>query len=235
MIEKISVIDMRIFGLFKAFFIGGLKGHFGQYGEDILIHKIFSKRVDNGFYVDIGSFHPFQYSNTAYLWLKGWSGINVDANQKTIAKFKSVRPDDINIYGAVVAQDFAKENHTVTMYASDSAINPMGTCDQESAVVHGFTIKTEVPTLTVKEILSMAGDRTIDFLNIDIEGLDEDIVQEIDFNKYKPKIICIEDAGESISEVLTTKITTTLSEAGYSLDYRIGPSSIFCLATFKIE
>ena len=46
MIEKISVINMRIFGLFKAFFIGGLKGHFGQYGEDILIHKIFSKRVD---------------------------------------------------------------------------------------------------------------------------------------------------------------------------------------------
>ena len=41
MIEKISVIDMRIFGLFKAFFIGGLKGHFGQYGEDIIIHKIF--------------------------------------------------------------------------------------------------------------------------------------------------------------------------------------------------
>ena len=81
----------------------------------------------------------------------------------------------------------------------------------------------------------MAGDRTIDFLNIDIEGLDEEIIQEINFNKYKPKIICIEDSGESISEVLITKITTTLSKAGYSLDYRIGPSSIFRLATFKIE
>jgi len=77
------------------------------------------------------------------------------------------------------------------MYASDSAINPMGTCDQESAVVHGFTIKTEVPTLTVKEILSMAGDRTIDFLNIDIEGLDEDIVQEIDFNRYNQKLYAL--------------------------------------------
>lgn len=235
MIEKISKINMRILGLFKAFFIGGLKGHFSQYGEDIIIHKIFSKRVDNGFYVDIGSFHPFRYSNTAYLWLKGWSGINVDANQKTIAKFKSVRPGDINVYGAVVASDFAQKNRTVTMYASDSAINPMGTCDRAIAAVNGFAIETKVPTLTVKEILSMSGDRNIDFLNIDIEGLDEEVVQEIDFNRYKPKVICIEDAGESISEVLTTKITAILSGAGYSLDYRIGPSSIFRLATFKIE
>ena len=226
---------MRIFSLIKVFLIGGLKGHFGQYGEDIIIHKIFSKRINNGFYVDIGSFHPFRYSNTAYLWLRGWSGINVDANQKTIDKFKSVRPDDINVYGAVVAKDFAEKNRTIAIYASDSAINPMGTCDQASAVERGFTVKAEVPAIAVEEILSMAGDRTIDFLNIDIEGLDQDVIQEIDFNRYKPKVICIEDAGESIPEILTTKITTTLSAAGYSLDYRIGPSSIFRLVTFKIE
>jgi FkbM family methyltransferase len=226
---------MRIFSLIKVFLIGGLKGHFGQYGEDIIIHKIFSKRINNGFYIDIGSFHPFRYSNTAYLWLRGWSGINVDANQKTIDKFKSVRPDDINVYGAVVAKDFAKKNRTIAIYASDSAINPMGTCDQASAVERGFTVKAEVPAIAVEEILSMAGDRTIDFLNIDIEGLDQDVIQEIDFNRYKPKVICIEDAGESIPEILTTKITTTLSAAGYSLDYRIGPSSIFRLVTFKIE
>ena len=159
---------MRIFSLIKVFLIGGFKGHFGQYGEDIIIHKIFSKRVNNGFYVDIGSFHPFRYSNTAYLWLKGWSGINVDANKKTVVKFKSIRPHDINVYGAVVSQDFAKKNRTITIYASNSAINPMGTCDQASAEFHGFTFKTDVPTITVQEILSMAGERTIDFLNIDL-------------------------------------------------------------------
>ena len=226
---------MRIFSLIKVFLIGGFKGHFGQYGEDIIIHKIFSKRVNNGFYVDIESFHPFRYSNTTYLWLKGWSGINVDANKKTVVKFKSIRSHDINVYGAVVTQDFAEKNRTITIYASNSAINPMGTCDQARAAVHRFTFKTDVPTITVQEILSMAGERTIDFLNIDIEGLDQDVVQEIDFNRYKPKIICIEDAGESISDILKTKITTTLSAAGYSLDYRIGPSSIFRLVTFKIE
>jgi hypothetical protein len=121
------------------------------------------------------------------------------------------------------------------MYSSDSAINPMGTCDQASAEDRGFNYKTEVPTISVKEILSKAGNRSIDFLNIDIEGLDQDVVQEIDFEKYRPKVICIEDAGESISEVLITKITTTLSAVGYSLDYRIGPSSIFRLTSFKIE
>lgn len=231
---------MRFFSILTALFSGNIKGHFGQYGEDILIHKIFSKRVESGFYVDIGSFHPYQYSNTAYLWLKGWSGINVDANARSIMKFNKVRPNDINIHAAVIAREKADSNKTTQIYTDcpdteSSSINPMGTVDEKTARARGFLKTTWVPALKIDDVLKRAPGNSIDFLNMDIEGLDETIIQEIDFLKYQPKLICIEDSVESISELIHTKITKKLTASGYSLDYRIGPSSIFRLASFKID
>ena len=58
---------------------GGI--HFGNYGEDLILHRLFDRTYRNGFYVDLGAYHPFRFSNTAYFYLKGWNGINVDANE----------------------------------------------------------------------------------------------------------------------------------------------------------
>ena len=79
-----------------------VKGHFGQWGEDILVRKLFSKNKKNGIYLDIGAYHPFKHSNTAYLWMKGWNGINIDANRNSISIFNKIRPYDINIWSAVI-------------------------------------------------------------------------------------------------------------------------------------
>ena len=56
---------------------------FSQYGEDILLRDLFRTELmelDSGFYVDVGAFHPFRFSNTAFLYIMGWNGLNIDAN-----------------------------------------------------------------------------------------------------------------------------------------------------------
>lgn len=80
------------------------KTYYSQTGEDILIEHIFTyttPRSAPALYVDIGAFHPWRYSNTALLYLKGWRGINIDANPDSIAEFKRERPDDISLVAGV--------------------------------------------------------------------------------------------------------------------------------------
>ena len=100
--------------LLKLFFSGQLKIHTGQYGEDIVLHKLFRNLPSTGYYVDVGAHHPFAISNTAYLWARGWKGVNVDASAEAIRRFQSIRPDDLNICAAVIphgATDSGQKNN----------------------------------------------------------------------------------------------------------------------------
>jgi len=65
---------------------------FSQNGEDISFAKMISKNVlpPEGFYVDLGAFHPFVYSNTCLLSKLGWRGINIDANPNVINLFNQL-------------------------------------------------------------------------------------------------------------------------------------------------
>jgi len=221
-------VTMKVKRIIKTLFSGKTKVHFGQYGEDIIIHKFFHRKKTDGVYVDIGAFHPFYLSNTAYLWLKGWSGINVDANPNSIKQFERVRSSDVNIFGAVVPSETAKNDSSIAIYIPDNnTINAMGTCDTRLAEERSFSNKINVPTISVSDIFNQLKGKEIDFLNIDIEGLDEVVLDEIDFNSHQPKVICIEDYSSNLSELLNSVITTKLTSVGYSLKARVGPSSIF--------
>jgi FkbM family methyltransferase len=215
--------------ILKALFYREIKGHFSQYGEDVVIHKMFPRNKTTGTYVDIGAYHPFKFSNTAYLWLKGWSGINVDANQKSIKLFDRIRPTDTNIFGAVVSTEVARNHETVPIFFPGDNIHAMGTCDALTADERGYSKAIHVPALTITRILERIPNREIDFLNIDIEGLDQAVLSEIDFNTYQPKVICIEDYANDVSVALKSMITTKLVSAGYLMKARVGPSSIFQL------
>ena len=71
------------------------KKSYSQFSEDIVIKEIFGNFV--GKYVDIGCFHPIKYSNTALLHKNGWTGTNIDLNQKSIDLFNACRPNDLNL------------------------------------------------------------------------------------------------------------------------------------------
>ena len=51
----------------------------------------------NGFYVDVGAFHPFLFSNTAALHRSGWRGVNVEPNPDMAARLRQARPQDITL------------------------------------------------------------------------------------------------------------------------------------------
>ena len=77
-----------------------VKKSYGFEFEDIEINKFF-KNTKKGFYVDIGAFNPIRGSNTYLLYRKGWSGINIDADENSIKMFKILRKRDYNFNYAI--------------------------------------------------------------------------------------------------------------------------------------
>jgi hypothetical protein len=148
--------------LVSALFSGGIKGHFGQWAEDVLIRKLFDKSKKNGVYLDIGSYHPFAHSNTAYFWMKGWRGFNVDANPHTIKIFNKYRPSDTNIWTAIVpAADYDNGTRQVSLMLPakadySSGVAATGTVNDSVGNERGFSETLKVPAMSVASLLKNA-------------------------------------------------------------------------------
>ena len=77
------------------------KNFYSQFGEDKILNELIPKNFTNGFYVDVGCFHPKKHSNTYILFRRGWRGINIDMEKDKIAAFNLARPNDHNFLGAI--------------------------------------------------------------------------------------------------------------------------------------
>lgn len=164
---------------------------FSQKGEDVYLQNIFNK--ENGFYVDVGAYHPIEYSNTHVFYLKGWSGINIEPNPESIQSFFKLRARDINLNLAVsLCED------TLTYYKFNySAVN---TISKDHATYWasqpGHIIKEQTPVIVkpLKRIFEdfLPNDVEIDFMSVDCEGVDLDVLKSNDWNKFRPSIVLIE-------------------------------------------
>jgi FkbM family methyltransferase len=219
--------------IIRGFMSGAAKGHFGQWAEDVLVRKLFPKSKKTGIYLDLGAYHPFIHSNTAFFWMKGWSGINVDANPNSIELFNKVRPRDTNVWAALVPQKDIREGaHQIALHLSDqsdtqSKISATGTVNSELGLDRGFSKSINVPATCINDLLNTQKVHRIDYLNIDIEGIDVDVLKEMDFARISPHVVTIEDYSSHLKELVNSDISIHMEHAGYALVGRAGPTSIF--------
>lgn len=224
---------MKLSRILKFIHQGSLRIHFSQYGEDVILHKLFGSKFSKGFYIDVGAHHPFRQSNTAYLWLLGWNGVNVDASREAVALFKKVRPHDENIWTAVVDDKTAEDLSEITLY-SNKEVDLGATCDPGLAMQRNTSRAEKVPCTSLSKIINAYGERNngvIDLLNIDIEGFDEKAVDSLPSWKYLPRVICIELYEHDIRKVLDTVACRKLEASGYILIERVGLTAVFRLSS----
>ena len=168
------------------FFIN--KKTYSMDGEDLFIENFFKNK--RGLYVDVGAYHPLELNNTYLLHKRKWKGVNIDINPLSIDYFNFLRPNDINLNLGV-----AKKNSTKMMYfqKNKSPLNTLNLSHAKKIFSNKFKqkrIKTKTLT-TILDKTKFKGKR-IDFLNIDTEGNDLEVLQSLDFKKYIPKLICVE-------------------------------------------
>ncbi|MDC3158520.1 FkbM family methyltransferase, partial [Candidatus Pelagibacter sp.] len=155
--------------------------HYADNGEDIIIQGLFNHKK-NGFYIDVGCYHPVRASLTHLLYKKGWKGVNIDISKDTINLFNIARPNDKNINIGIAdkeGEDF---------YYQSSHIN-----QANSFKFYDNVKKVKVQITTLDNIIKNLGIEKIDFLNIDVEYRDFKALQGLNLNNVRPSLIAIED------------------------------------------
>ena len=191
-----------------------LRPSFSQLGEDRTLWWIFSEK-QNGFYVDIGCNHPFNYSNTALLHVRnGWSGVNVDLDPRSIALFQEARPSDINVVAAVGREAGQME---ATIFAQSSEMNTLGALAPH--LEHLPHEKRMVEVLPLAALLDrhVPPQTPIDFLNVDVEGFDFEVLSSNDWTRYQPTVIAVEMPGLNMAALAAHPIHALMTAQGYTL------------------
>ncbi len=182
----------------------------------MVLKRIFEKQ-SQGFYVDVGAHHPQRFSNTYHFYLKGWRGINIDAMPGSMEIFNRLRPDDVNLEIPVSNTDSIL---TYNMF-NEPALNSF---DEIVVSQHdGFgdykvVERRQIETRKLRDILTehLPHSTSIDFLSIDVEGLDYEVLLSNDWAKYRPRVVLIEDLARSaLSETSESPIANFMLETGY--------------------
>ena len=225
--SKVSYKIYLIYNLFirhKAFL---RRSSYSQWGEDLEIIKFFKKKRI-GVYLDIGCFHPLMYSNTCLLNRKGWTGVNIDLNQTTIDLFNILRPNDINLCRIIGSQ--AKK---VKVYF-DGLFSPVNTADKKFYTEHKKKFfknefVREVASQKLSDVLIQKKiPKRINFINIDVEGMDYKVLEQINLQKYKVSLVAIETHhvnGKKSKDY--NKNLNFFKKYNFTLMKRLGPTSLF--------
>ena len=195
-------------------------------GEDLILGKIFGGKK-KGFYIDIGCYHPKINSNTYYFYRQGWSGINIDANPDSIAKFNKFRKRDINVNAGISQEQGALMYYQFT----EPAINTFSRALYEERLRIPwveFTGTATVHTTPLCDVLSkLTVPEEIDFMDIDVEGLDMEVLRSNDWTRYRPNVVMIEDQSTENGSFETLASFRYLSPLGYRLSAKTFSTLIF--------
>ena len=165
--------------------------------EDLAVIDYF-KDKKNGFYVDVGCYHPTHRNNTYLLHKKNWSGVNIDTSKFSIDLFNHMRPKDLNYNCAI-----SNKNEIIKLFYQKE-LSQLSTTerDQAEAVFQGNIKEKEVQAFTLDEILDRDKfkDIKIDFLDIDVEGADLKVLEGLSFDRFKPELVCVEIHAKEIKQ-----------------------------------
>jgi FkbM family methyltransferase len=223
-----KILDYLIFNKYG-------KPSFSQSGEDVIVDFIFSNRgKSNPTYIDVGAHHPYFLSNTAFFYRKGCCGVNIEPDPILFVQLNKDRNRDINLNVGIGVekgfQDFyVMDSPTMNTFSKHEA--------EKLAHEHNMPIRKviSVPVDTLTNVINKYCQQTFpDFLSLDIEGLDFDVLQTIDYKKTAPIVICIETIsyspiGKGEKDV---RINDLLLDNSYMLYADTNINSIFVKRSF---
>ena len=188
---------------------------FSQEGEDRVLGRVFEFR-SQGFYVDVGAHHPYRFSNTMMFYQRGWKGINIDAMPGSMARFRKLRPRDINLEIGI-----GTRAETAAFYVfNEPALN---TFDKATADAHASehwridrVVDVEIAPLAQVLDRHLPEATTIDFMTIDVEGRDIEVLSSNDWNRYRPKYVLAECLGQNLENLYDLPSVKYLDSIGYA-------------------
>jgi FkbM family methyltransferase len=162
---------------------------YAQNFEDVMLARVFAGRT-TGFYVDVGAADPVNLSVTKWFYDLGWSGLNIEPNKRLFDRLAADRPRDNNLncgVGAIASEAQFFEPGVAELSSFDSRVRDKA----RSSGVPGSTRTVAVAPLTGLLKIHYP-ERAIDFLKIDVEGWEAEVLKGLDLRQFRPIIILIE-------------------------------------------
>jgi len=158
---------------------------FAQFGEDVYLAGYFNDRA-TGFYVDVGALHPFFASNTYLLYRSGWRGINLEPNPEGLRLFQRHRPRDTNLPWAISTSEGE------TRFVLNGSFS--GIDDDTYLWGSNHLTTTTVRTRRLESVLAefLPEGVEVDFLCVECEGHDLQVLQSNDWDRWRPRLIAVE-------------------------------------------
>jgi FkbM family methyltransferase len=170
-----------------------MKISFSQAGEDLIVNGIMQAlRISRPDYLDIGAHHPTIMNNTYLFYIKGSRGVCVEPDPDMFFHLKSKRRKDICLNFGIGAES---RNAADFYVMSTKTLSTFSKTDAERYETYGNQQITQViklPIISINDLLIQYFEKCPDFISLDVEGLESDILTALDFSKYRPPILCIE-------------------------------------------
>ena len=180
---------------------------FSQDGEEMFLKEFFANKK-KGFYVAVGAYHPFLFSNTAWAYERGWNGINIEPNLEAYKKFTHIRNHDINL-NCGISQ---KERISSYFEFEEGAYNTF--CKEN--VPNNTKLKkvSKIFTRRLDSIFNEHHVQKIDFMDIDVEGNELDVLCSNNWDLYRPQIILCEQKMR-MEDIIKSEIYLFMKQNGY--------------------
>ena len=192
---------------------------FSQCGEDMIVDFIFrALGIGKATYLDVGAHRPKEFNNTYYFYLKGCRGANVEPDPSLYEELVRARPRDTNLRLGVAGTEekgrpfFVMSTPTLNTFSESEAKR------YEATGRHQIIRVEPIDVVTLNYLFrSHFDDKAPDFLSVDVEGLDLEIISSIDLEKYRPLVICVETItfSEDRTEQKVADIADYLCSRGY--------------------
>jgi FkbM family methyltransferase len=188
---------------------------YAQGFEDVLLERVF-RDVANGFYVDIGAHHPSTGSVTKHFYDRGWHGINVEPSSSFEA-IAQERSRDVNLQIAISDKSGKGVLYEHPTDPGTTTLNPQVVDTLQHCI--GRRVSRQIEMRTLQQVLRDHAVEHIDFLSVDVEGHEKEVLSGNDWEKFRPRVLVVESTIPYTNTLCHQTWEPLLLDANYLFAY----------------
>ena len=183
--------------------------YFSQFGEDKRLHKIFGSHC--GTCVEVGAYDGSHFSNTRFFEQQGWTCVLVEPNPSLWPLIQASRPNSKLFKCAASASKGKLVLHILPGDDSIATVSVDKSTYHEKYEVGTPVTEIEIEAIPLDSILESSGVKTVDFVSIDVEGHEMEVLKGFSLSRWNPRIVLLEDNSDFQDE----SVPRYMGERGY--------------------